>query len=160
MLSEDSLNKGISLNSLVNSIFKRYLAWEKYADEIGFIPLSKQAVRLIFSNLDQKTTNKIATDIGRTIPRELTFLMFNRLDFSSIMSMIEISCTRFGILKHDITDSRHNLTLYHGVSKEFSQYVAWVFESMAEDLSLKLKVNNTDNNMLCIEIEEFNNKQK
>ena len=157
LLVTEARNKGTSLNSLVNSIFKRYLAWEKTSDEIGFIPLSKRTITQIFDCLSEKEIKDIAKDIGKTIPRELTFLMFNKIDFISIMSMIEIYSSRFGVLKHEITGSRHDLTLYHGITKKFSQYLASVMESMAEDLSLNLKINSIDNGILSLMIEEFDN---
>jgi len=155
LLFKDSNNKGLSLNSLINNVLKRYLAWEKSADEIGFIPLSKMAIKKIFDSMDEKTINEIAREVGQTIPRELTFLIFNKLDFASIMSMIEIYSTRFGALRHEINGTKHDLTLHHGLNKKFSQYLAAVLEAMAEDLDLKLIVKNADKTILCVEIDEF-----
>lgn len=157
LLLIDSRKKGISLNSYVNSIIKRYLSWERYAEEVGFIPLSKRATMQIFDKLNERSINEIAADVGQTVPRELTMLMFNKLDFSSVMSMIEITSARVGVLRHNIMGSKHNFTLYHGVNKKFSQYVARVFESMGEDLSIKLKVSHVNKNILSVEVEELGN---
>jgi len=83
LLQSDSRKKGISLNSLINSIANRYISWERYAAEVGFVPLAKETVRLIFDSLEEKKMLKIAEHLGRTVPKELILLMFSKIDFET-----------------------------------------------------------------------------
>ena len=69
LLKVDAKKKGVSLNSLMNSIAKKYVSWEKYADGIGFIPLAKDTVRLLLENLEERKLLKIADHLGKTITR-------------------------------------------------------------------------------------------
>ena len=41
-LIADAKKRGISLNSLISSIAKHHITWKRYADEIGFVPITKK----------------------------------------------------------------------------------------------------------------------
>ena len=153
LLSDDAKAKGISINSLVNSIAKRHLTWERFADEIGFIPITKRTIKKIFRQLDDQTINKIAKDVGGTVPRELIYLTYDKMDFENLMKVIEINGTRFGKVKHTESDHIHNINIHHGICENFSKFLAATHQALADDLSLKMTVNNLDNSMVCLEIE-------
>lgn len=153
LLQKDSKAKGISLNSLINSMAKKYISWEKYAAEIGYIPLARDTVRLVFDSLDDKTIQTIATKVGRTIPREMTLLMFNKVDFDSVISFMEISSSRYGMVQHNINGDTHELIVHHGVSKKFSTFLAEVGKVIADDLSFKFQVRSADSKILSARIE-------
>ena len=153
-LVEDAAKKGISLNSLVNSIAKHHITWKRYADEIGFVPITKRMLGKIFKYLDQKDIEKIAKDLGGTVPKELLFLTYDKMNFENMMQILEINALRFGIIKHTSNDGIHSLNIHHGISENFSHFLASAHKSLAEDLSLKLNITNEDKNMLCFEIEE------
>jgi hypothetical protein len=155
VLSRECESRGISLNSLINSILKRYLAWEKYSDELGFVPLYRGAVKGIFENLTEKAIKEIATEVGSNAPRDLTQLMFNKVDFDSVVSMIEITMSRFGVLRHEINDRNHTFIVHHGINVKFSQYLAEVMKAMSYDLSFGLCILDITKNALSMEIREF-----
>jgi hypothetical protein len=153
LLLEDSRAQNISLNSLINMITKRYISWERYADEIGFVPLAKETVRRIFEELDETKMQQIASHLGKTIPREFILLMFNKLDFNTVVSFIEITASRYGMLEHKTSGTKHDLILHHGISKKFSDFIGDVVEAMAKDLDFKVDVHNSDRNILFLSIE-------
>jgi hypothetical protein len=154
LLQGDSKKKAISLNSLISSILKRYIAWERYAAEIGFIPLAKDTVRLIFDSLDERKMHKIADHLGKTIPRELILLMFSKIDFESIVSFIELTSSRYGMVQHSKKGGTHDLILYHGVNERFSKFLAEVLASMAKDLSFKSQILDADSRIMCVRLEQ------
>lgn len=138
----------------MNSISKQYISWEKNAEHIGFIPLSRETVNQIFKKLDDKTIKEIAYDVGSTLPREFVMLTYGHISFPNILSMIEIGNSRFGHIKHDIEHKTHYITIFHGINEKFSLYLSSIHEAMAEDLSFDLKIIHLDCNMLSMEITE------
>jgi len=152
-LQKDSKAKGISLNALINSIARRYISWEKYATEIGYVPLARETVRLILDNLDDRKLQKIACRVGKTVPREMTLLMFNKLDFDSIIAFLEIISSRYGMIQHNINGDTHELIVHHGISKKFSTFLAEVGQVMAEDLSFRYEVLNADSKIISARIK-------
>ena len=73
VLSKDADEKGISLNSLVNSIAKRFTSWEIHSSDIKLVPLSKEALEKIFDALDDQTIQKVAKKIGGMLYVSLFF---------------------------------------------------------------------------------------
>jgi hypothetical protein len=70
------------------------------------------------------------------------------------MKMIEISDACFGKVKHHINNSTHSINILHGVSKNFSKFLAETHESQTDNLSLKFNIEHIDNNMICMEFEK------
>lgn len=154
LLSSDAQKRGISLNSLVNSIAKKYISWERNAEDIGFIPLTKRAVKNIFAELDDDKIKTIGTNVGSIVPRDLLMLNFNKITFENILVLLEIWDERFGKVRHDVTDSKHYFTVYHEINENFSKYVASVHQAMADDLSFKLTISNVTFNAVSFVVEE------
>jgi hypothetical protein len=133
-------DKGISINSLVNSVFKRFLIWDQFYDDMGMVPLTKRTLKKIFRTMDDEMIKKIAHDVGGTVPQELIYLSYDRFDFHNLMKMIEISDSRFGKVKYTANDSIYKITILHGVCKNFSKFLAETHISLAERLSLKCNI--------------------
>jgi len=153
-LVADAKRKGISLNSLMTSITKHHVTWKRYADEIGFVPITKRMLGKIFKFLDDESIEKIAHDLGGTVPRELLFLTYDEMEFENFMQILEINALRFGAVKHTREDGIHVLNIHHGINENFSHFLACAHQRMAEDLSLKMTLTNSDKNMICMHIEE------
>lgn len=156
-LVRDAESKGISINSLINSIIKRHLLWDRFAEEMGLIPLTKRTLKKIFRTMDEETIKKIAKEVGGTVPQELIYLSYDKFDFTNLMKMIEISDSRFGKVNYHVNDPIHNINIMHGVCENFSKFLAETHQALAENLSLKFKIEHCDNNMICMEFEKPSN---
>jgi len=154
LLIKDAETKGISINSLINSIIKRHLLWDRFAEEMGLIPLTKRTLKKIFRTMDEKTIKKIAKEVGGTVPQELIYLSYDTFDFPNLMKMIEISDSRFGRVKAHVKETKHSINILHGVCENFSMFLAETHQSLADNLELKFNIEHSDNNMICMEFEK------
>ena len=153
-LVNDAESKGISINSLINSIIKRHLLWDRFAEEMGLVPLTKRTLKKIFRTMDEASIQKIARDVGGTVPQELIYLSYDKFDFANLMKVIELSDSRFGKVKYNIDNSTHSINILHGVSVNFSKFLAETHQALADNLSLRFSVEHIDNNMICMEFEK------
>jgi len=153
-LVADAKRKGISLNSLMSNMTKHHVTWKRYADEIGFVPITKRMIGKLFKYLDKDSIEQIAHDLGGTVPRELLFLTYDEMEFENFMRILEINALRFGAVKHTHENGVHVLNIHHGISENFSHFLGCAHLRMAEDLSLKMKITNSDRNMICMTIEK------
>jgi len=140
----------------MSSIAKHHITWKRHADEIGFVPITKRMLGKIFKHLDKKSIEKIADDLGGTVPKELLFLTYDKMDFENFMNILEINALRFGFVNHNIKDGQHSLNIHHGINDNFSHFLACAHQKMADDLSLKMNIINSDKNLLCITIHHPN----
>ena len=153
-LMEKATTKGISLNSLVNSILKQYVEWDQFSDEMGLVPLTKRTLKKIFRSMDDDSIKKIAHDVGGTVPQELIYLSYDKFDFHNLMKMVEISDSRFGTVRLSERNSIYTLSIVHGVCENFSKFLVETHQTLADNLSLRLVIEHMDNNMISLEIEK------
>jgi len=154
VLSKNADEKGISLNSLVNSMAKQFVSWEIHSSNIKLIPLSKEALEKIFNALDDQTIQKVAKKIGGDVIRELVFLSYNEMTFDNLIHAILLNSTRFGTVKHEVIGTKHIINIHHGICLNFSKFLFNTHLALANDLSLKLHITNLDKKMICMEIQE------
>jgi hypothetical protein len=153
-LVNDAETKGISLNSLINSIIKRHLLWDRFAEEMGLIPLTKRTLKKIFRTMDEEDIRKIAREVGGTVPQELIYLSYDTFDFPNLMKMIEISDSRFGKVNAHVKDTRYSINILHGVCENFSKFLAETHQALADNLGLKFDIEHSDNSMICMGFEK------
>ncbi len=153
-LLEAAHEKGISLNSLVNSMAKNYINWEIHSSDFRLVPISKETLEKIFDKLDDQTIQQIAKNIGGTVTRELVYLTFGEMNFKNLIQAILLNASRFGTVKHEIVDSKHIINIHHGICLNFSKFLFNTHTALANDLSIKLHITNIDKNMVCMEIRE------
>ena len=157
LLLDEATKKGISLNSLVNSITKKHTSWEKNGEQIGFVPISKRTVRQIFNDLETNQIKSLAIDIESSMLRDLIMLIFNSNNFATFMSVIEMWGSKFGALRHDVKGSMHIITIYHEINEKFSDYIEELHKAMAKDFGFKLVTAKKTKTTITMEIEENNN---
>lgn len=104
--------------------------------------------------MDEASIQKIARDVGGTVPQELIYLSYDKFDFANLMKVIELSDSRFGKVKYNIDNSTHSINILHGVSVNFSKFLAETHQALADNLSLRFSVEHIDNNMICMEFEK------
>jgi len=153
-LVRDAEFRGISINALINRIIKRHLMWDRFAEEIGLVSLTKRSLKKIFRAMDDATIKKIAREVGGTIPQELIYLSYDKFDFVNLMKTIEISDSRFGKVECNVNGSTYRINLIHNVCENFSDFLTETHQALADNLSLKFSVEHVDNNMICIEFEK------
>lgn len=154
ILEKEASSKNISINSLVNNILGKYASLDRHADDLGLISLTKRAVTSIFHGMDDQEIKRIATEVGGVVHKELVFLKFNELTFENLIQVLVINATRYGSVKYNFEKSKHSICIHHGVCEEFSRFLTLIHEMMASYLSVKVSIKNSDQNTLCMEIEE------
>lgn len=153
-LNEKANTKGISLNSLVNSILKQYVIWEQFSEEMGLVPITKRTLKKVFRSMGDDTIKRIAEDVGGTVPQELIYLSYDKFDFDNLMKMVEVSNSRFGSVRFSQKGSKCSINIIHGVCENFSKFLIESHQVLADKLELKFTIEHMDSNMVCIEFEK------
>lgn len=153
IIEKEAKSKNISTNSLINNILGKYVALERFASDIELVSLTKRSIIQIFSRMEENTIKQIAKDVGGVVHRELVFLKFNEMSFDNLMHVLVVNASRYGTVKHNTENLEHDICIRHGSCIEFSQFLALVHETMAHHLSVKIDITNTDQNMMCMKIQ-------
>jgi hypothetical protein len=79
-MSENAEDRDISLNTLANQIFKRYVEWDSCQPKLGMIPMARPVVIQLFENISGGKIVDIATKVGRGVVKDIALFMKHRID--------------------------------------------------------------------------------
>jgi len=154
-LKNESDKKTTSINSLVIGTIQKHLAWDIFANELGFTSMSKKTVRQLFEQISEEKLQEIAKDSGFGIMQELLLLMFGRIDFNTIVEIIKIRASLQGMVNDRITSNKeHVITIHHGISQKFSHFLAEIFKTIADEYNIIFSVLNSQPKILSFSLEK------
>ena len=154
-LKNESDKKAASINSLVIGTIQKHLAWDIFAEELGFMPISKKTARLLCEQISEEKLKEIAKDSGFGIMKELLLLMFGRIDFETIVEIIKIRASLQGMVNHRITgNEEHIITIHHGISQKFSSFLEEIFKTIAEEYVITFRTLNSQPKILSFSLQE------
>ena len=139
-LAEEAIRKGISVSSLVNKILKNYVTHEMQFEELGFILVSKDFLRKIFSVIDdEKHIQDFGEELGTTMAKEYVSYFYPQVNSNTLVQFLDYWFRRFQSCKHVIEDSdrsqRHYFTVNHDINIKFSVALKAILEGLIEPVS-------------------------
>jgi hypothetical protein len=141
-LTEEAARKGISVSNLVNKILKNYVTHEMQFEELGFILVSKDFLRKIFSVVDdEKDIQDFGKEIGTTIAKEYVSYFYPQVNSITLVQFLDYWFRRFQSCKHIVEDNndrsqeRHYFTVNHDINIKFSFALKAILEGLIEPVS-------------------------
>ncbi|MGH9975376.1 MAG: hypothetical protein ACRD8Z_06010 [Nitrososphaeraceae archaeon] len=161
-LREEAENREISLNTLVNQIFKRYVEWGTYEPKVGMIPIAKPVVVQLFENISEEKIIEIATKVGKGAVKDIALFMKHSIDIDSFLewfetrmktASVEISHQR--LYDDDSNISTHSYIIRHDFGRNWSVFHKTIFESILQEMLNKpLKIISVTPTMLSFSFDE------
>jgi hypothetical protein len=110
----------ISLNVLVNHIFRRYVEWDRDASKLGFIPVTKELFTSLLATLSDSQIEQIAKDAVRNIS-DIVIYMQKKFDLQGVLQWIDELCRVSGFAKkHVLNNSLHTFIVQHDLGMKCS----------------------------------------
>jgi hypothetical protein len=141
---------GISLNTLVNQILKRYVEWDMFGAKVGMIPLSKPVAKELFQRLSREDIIKMAKDVAKNAVYDIAlFMKGGKMDpdlfvswfLSRMKNCSEITETNVG---EESSESPHTYIIKHDLGENWSLYHKALLESIFNDmLARPIQINTT-----------------
>lgn len=123
VLESDSARLGISVNSVTNSVLKRWAHWDRYMRDLGAVTVPKQMIRMLISNTDEKGICDLADSIFLFF-QELIILMKGKYDLKrSIETLEDYMQTTDVVSDHKIDGPVHIFTIRHGMGVSWSIFI-------------------------------------
>jgi hypothetical protein len=141
-LTEEAARKGISVSNLVNKILKNYVTHEMQFEELGFILVSKDFLRKIFSVVDdEKDIQDFGKEFGKTMAKEYVSYFYPQVNSNTMVQFLDFWFRRFQSCKHIVENSssdksqRHYFTVNHDINIKFSFALKAILEGLIEPVS-------------------------
>ncbi|MGN6629663.1 MAG: hypothetical protein ACTHKJ_07260 [Candidatus Nitrosocosmicus sp.] len=138
-LYEEADTDSISLNSLVNSVLRRYIEWHKYERKSNIMPLVCPVVKGLFNHLDEEEVRILAKDAAKDAVYNVILFMYGKVDIDTVICWFKEKmkhCSDISDKKYENIDSR-KIIFRHEIGENWSLYNKILLESLCNDVLSK-----------------------
>lgn len=137
-LEVESEMKSLTLNTLVGQIITKHTSWDRFAEDIGFVFLTKPFLRAILSHVPEKEMTTIAVTVCRGAMKDATVYMYGEMTFETYMKSLDLWLEASHIpFRHIKTESTDRYVIQHEIGLQFSHYLITVINAVLNELKLK-----------------------
>lgn len=155
-LRNESGNRQVSTNTLVNQALKQFLDWGMYESTVGFVMINKQVFIHVFGKLSQKEIIRVATRVGKDEVKNMALFMRGKMDIQSFLSWFELRMINSSVQVSHIHEDEnfHRYVMKHELGKNWSVYHKTILELIFEEVfDRKIDVQ-IDKTMISFEFSE------
>jgi len=155
-LRNESSNRKVSTNTLVNQALRQFLDWGMYESTIGFVMINKQVFVHVFGKLTQKEIIDIAARVGKDEVKNMAIFMKGKIDIQSFLSWFELRMINSSVQVSHIheDDHFHRYVMKHELGKNWSLYHKTILELIFEEVFNKKMDVKIDKTMISFEFSE------
>ncbi len=123
-LEDECQLKNISVNQSLNKMVDNHLRWEKFADELGLVFLTKGIFRELLANMDEKELQILASTICRSALKSGTVFMKGEFNYQNLIEIIDMWLSHSHIPFRRIPVDHHDkYILQHDLGLKYSLYL-------------------------------------
>ncbi|MEM2760450.1 MAG: hypothetical protein QXU32_07335 [Nitrososphaerales archaeon] len=137
-LRNEAESANISLNVLVNHIFRRYIAWERDACKIGFVPITKDLFATLLERLEDSQLEQIAKKSANNII-DVIIYMKKKFDLNTCVQWLDEMCRASGFAKKRVmADTLHTYIVQHDLGIKYSIYLRHILKLLFDTLQRRI----------------------
>ena len=136
-LDAEARKRGVPISVLVNNILENYLNAEMYFEQLGFILVSKDFLRKVFSKIEnEKDIEEFGLELGVTTAKEYVSYFFPQVDSTSLIQFLDLWFRRFQSYQHRVENDQkddnkiHYFTVIHDINMNFSTALRTILEGL------------------------------
>jgi len=142
-LETEATQKSISQNVLVKQILEKYVQWDRFSSKIGMVPVPKDIIKSLGSELDGKDIDEIINLIFPMI-KDTVLFMKGGYDLKRCVETLEDYMRASGMNSdHRIDGDVHSFLIQHDLGTKWSvfteQLLSQIFRSFVPDKELKFQ---------------------
>lgn len=138
-LRGEAESANISLNVLVNHIFRRYIAWERDASRIGFVPITKDLFATLLEKLEESQLEQVATKSAKNII-DVIIYMRKKFDLQTFLQWLDEMCRASGFAKKRVmVDTLYTYIVQHDLGMKYSIYLKTILQSLFNNLQKRIE---------------------
>jgi len=135
-LAVESEMNSTTLNTLTSQILTKHVEWDRFAEQMGFVFLTKQFLRTILDHIDDKTITTIAVSTCRGAMRDAILFLKGEITITSFLQAVDLW---FGAshmpFRHIVKEGADRYIIQHELGNKWSIYIVTVINSMLNEIS-------------------------
>jgi len=137
-LEVESEMKSLTLNTLIGQIIAKHANWDRFAEDIGFVFLTKPFLRAILSNVPKKEITNIAVTICRGAMKDATIYMYGEITIDTYLKSLDAWLAASHIpFRHIMADGTDRYVVQHELGDVFSDYLITVINAVLNELKFR-----------------------
>ena len=137
-LRKEAEEEEVSINVLAGHIFRRYVEWERDAQKVGFIPITREILISLITEVDDERIQDIVRNVGKNIFKAQILYMENRYDLDSFLKWLEVTNRMSGFAQKHVVEGRiHEYIIQHDLNMKWSLYMKTLYEMILDDVYKK-----------------------
>jgi len=133
-VEREATKRGVPTSSLVNKILENYVISEMYFEQLGFILVSKDFLRKVFSKIQKGTdVEEFGYELGVTIAKEYVSYFFPQVNGMTLVQFLDLWFKRFQSFHHRVDNDNpelHYFTVIHDININFSNALKMILEGL------------------------------
>ncbi len=161
LIKEKAEQDGITLNTLVNRILKRYSEWDMYIENrAGIIPLTRPVAFELFKRLSKEEVINLALEVGIKAVYDITLFMRGGINRDSFIDwfLSRMRNSSASVVSKNVSSGLKAYVVKHDMGENWSLYHKTIMEAIFSDILREpIQVNMTEST-LTLEFEEGQKK--
>ena len=137
-INNQAIQEDKTVSSIINHILRKYVSWDQFVSDVGFVFLQKPFVRSIFERISEEDLVKAARTSCYTGMRDAISFIHGKNDVDSIIDVIKLwlSASKFTntVIKSENTIE---FRIQHNLSQKCSLYMGTLITMLFADLNMK-----------------------
>ena len=135
-LEIESEMKGMTLNTLIGQIITKHTSWDRFAEDIGFVFLTKPFLRAILSHVPDKEIINIAVTVCRGAMKDATIYMYGEITVDTFMKSLDSWLAASHIpFRHIKDNDEDKYVIQHELGNVFSKYLVTVINAILNEFT-------------------------
>ena len=127
----EARRRGIPVSHLINQTLRTYITRDKYFEELGFLPLSKDLIRKVLSRIEEKYLIEDAKEFGLTLMKEYISYFFVDVNTNTLLEFLDLWLSRFAY-RHRIDYKQHSYCVNHDLGMSYSIFFREYIKALIE----------------------------
>jgi len=140
-----------NISNLINSILRKYVAWDRFVGDIGYMHMPKAFLRSMFEKITKEDMEKLATTTGHSRMRDAILFINGKVDLDGTINVIKLWLSASEIPIRIIRDSESvEFIVPHNLGQKWSMYFAIILKTIFDELNLSLKKEDLEEHTVTI----------
>ena len=138
-LEDESELNGSTINTLISNILTKHVSWDRFAEDIGFIFLTKPFLRAVLDEVDENHIKKIAVSTCRGNIRDAVLFLKGEMNKESIVEAFDLWFSASHIpFRHIKKDGSDRYIINHGLGRKWSIYIGAVVNALLNEIQYRV----------------------
>ncbi len=133
-IEKEAKDKGTSVNALTDKILTDYCKRDRYFNQLGFVPISKDILRKWLSRIDKKLLIEDSKELGCLASKEYLAYFFQDGNRYTLLEFLNIWFSKLATYQHKTKGATHSFVVKHDINMEFSTWMSAFLTTLIESI--------------------------